>query len=48
MLSDEAIPAPQELLPYTLIAPDTDEVPKSTVIEFVELLPVTPAGKVHV
>ena len=38
---------PQLLLPFTLIFPETAEVPKLTVIEFVELAPVAPVGNVH-
>ena len=48
--SGDGAPFPQELVPKTLIIPDTAESVKSTIIVLV-LLPltmITPAGKVQV
>ena len=39
---------PQLLLPFTLILPETAEVPKLTVIELLVLDPIAPLGNVHV
>ena len=43
----EIPPSPHEFVPLTVIFPETAEVPKLTVIEFVVLVPVAPVGKVQ-
>ena len=44
----ETVPLPQELFPFTVIFPDTAEVPKLTTMESMLLVPFAPVGKVHV
>ena len=46
--SDEDVPLPHELVPFTVIFPETAEELKSTVMLLVELVPVTPVGSVQV
>ncbi|MEN6352913.1 MAG: hypothetical protein ABFD02_05605, partial [Bacteroidales bacterium] len=46
--SDEDVPLPHELVPFTVTLPETDEELKSTVMLLVELVPVTPVGSVQV
>jgi len=46
--SDEAVPLPHELVPFTVTAPDRADVPKFTVMLFVLLVPDAPVGSVHI
>ncbi|MPM43279.1 hypothetical protein SDC9_89952 [bioreactor metagenome] len=43
----ETAPSPQGLVPITVILPDVAEVPKSTAMLSVVLVPVAPVGKVQ-
>ena len=45
--SVEVVPFPQALFPFTVMFPEVDEVPKSTTILSLVLVPVAPAGNTH-
>ena len=46
--NEETAPSPQEFVPLTVMFPEPADVPKSTVMLFVVLVPVAPVGNVHV